>query len=583
MKLKSLAFMATFVVGCFFQPAFGQDEYGDGYGFPPAVESSKTPEESDPENARIVSQQEFYFYGDNKLRIPLTLSRKAVVRFSVEKNKKNTEEKKEYLKKYSPIELESISGVYPRAEYVLGYLPIIDVKTMVGTIKKLSADKALEVAPVFIVDGMDAVVDGIYLETVTPMSRGSVLAAIKNVFGGDAMIHEITPEGGVWHISFKPLFFLGDKNLPLHTLSLANFLERSPKLFWVKHAYPKFALLRDPVIASIAVTPVTGTVGEERTITLSIRIFGKTADEVVVDEKSIPDLKQGKFIPLFDGKPPQDLFFDVRKTFAKEARRQVGPNEWYIERKYNIGLYAPETEWTIAGVEFAYKYKDKKMSARVSPVTFFVRPHLDDKYKLSDIPMAYLMPTLVFSSAPPLLSAAKDEWFDPLARMIGGHERLSLVALLAGIMSTLALFTFLALYVRERIAMAEAGRPKCRVWSAIELDLVLGKSETTEDSQVAYRQLHDALSTLLHQRFPEVPTRNATFQHLKELADGVPAMFSAGTEQFPDLEELFEDLERRHAPGFLDIPRELLQSNLASIKARIRQLADVLRKSEGGG
>ncbi|MEK7118433.1 MAG: hypothetical protein AAB869_02375, partial [Patescibacteria group bacterium] len=389
MKSKSLAFMAVFIVGCFFQPAFGQEDDWGKNSSPPAVESPKIPVEPDPENARIVSQQEFYFYGDNKLRIPLTLSRKVAVRFSVDA-KKNEDEKKAYLKKYSPTDLAPIASVYPRAEYALGYLPITDLKTMIGTIKKLSADQLLEVAPVFIVDGMEAVVDGIYLETVTPMSRDSVLAAIRSVFGSDAMIHEITPEGRVWHISFRRLFFLGDKKLPLHVLSLANFLERSMKLFWVKRAYPKFAFLRDPVIAALFVTPVTGTVGEERTVTLAIRIFGKTADEVVVDEESIPDLKQGKFVPLFNGKPPQELFFDVRKTFAKEARRQVGPNEWYIERKYNIGLYAPEAEWTIAGVEFAYEYKGKKRSAIVSPVTFFVRPHLDDKYKLSDIPGAFL-------------------------------------------------------------------------------------------------------------------------------------------------------------------------------------------------
>lgn len=580
MKSKSLALTAVFIVGCFFQPAFGQDDWDGAYTPPPAVESPKTPEEHDPENARIVSQQEFYFYDGNKLRIPLMLSRKAVVRFSSEKS---AEEKKGYLKKYSPTELEAISGVYPRAEYALGYLPIVDVKTMVGTIRKLSADPALEVAPVFIVDGMEAVVDGIYLETVTPMSRNAVLAAIKNVFGGDAMIHEVTPEGGVWHVSLKRLFFLGEKNLPLHALSLANFLERSTKLFWVKRAYPKFAFLRDPVIASVAVTPVTGTVGEERMVTLSIRVFGKTADEVVIDEGGIPEFMQGKFVPLSNDKPPMASFFDVRKTFTKEARRQIGPNEWYIEHRYTLGLYAPEQEWTISGIEFPYEYKGKKMSAKVSPVTFFVRAHLDDKYQLSDIPEAYLMPTLGVPDVLPKAPEAKAEWFDPLARTIGGRGHLLLASLLVGIIGTLALFTLLALYVRERMALAEASRPKRRVWSAGELDLVLGKSEIVEDSQIAYRQLHDALSTLLSQRFPEIPMRNATFQHVKELAGGVPELFSASTGQSPDLEELFEDLERRHAPGFLDSPRELLRSNQASIGLRIRQLAEVLRKSEGGG
>lgn len=561
---------------------FAQDGGYPPIGEPPVVseQQSPVPEPSDP-NARIVSEQEFYFYDDNKMRIPLILSRKAVVRFFAEKP---GEGKAAYLKRYAPVELESIFSVYPRAEYALGYLPTIDTMTMVRTIKKLSADQELEVAPVFVVDGMEAVVDGVYLETVTPMSRDAVSAALKKVFGNDAMIHEITPEGSVWHISFKRLFFLNDKRLPLHVLSLANFLERSTKLFWVKRAYPKFAFLRDPVVATLAVFPATGTVGEERVATLSIRMFGKTAADVVIDENSIPEFMQGKFVPLAGGNPPQAAFRDeARKPPVKGLRKQVGPNEWSIEHQYTFGLYAPEPEWVISGLSILYEYKKAKKIAMVPPVTFFVRAHLDEKFALSDIPEAYLMPALGFSGIAPAIPAAKNEWFDPLAQVLGGRERLSLSLLsIASVAALVALSLGVVLIMRHR-ANIRSLRPLHHVWSTEELRDVLRGSETIEDQEDAYRLLHNALSLVLHQRFPEIPERNATFQHVKELAGGLCAIFPEDTERSLDLEELFEDLEQRHAPGFLDNSADQLRVHRASISARIVALREILYRSEGGG
>jgi hypothetical protein len=561
---------------------FAQEEPGVSSQTPQVEDQSVSVVLSEP-NARIVSEQEFYFYNSNKMRVPLPVSQKAMVRFA--SVQKTGDEKTAYLKKYSPIEIESITAFYPRAEYTLGYLPTVDMKTMVGTIKKLSADQALEVAPVFIVDGMEAVVDGIYIETATPMSRETIMSAIKNAFGSDAMIHEITPVGGLWHVSLRRLFFLGEKGLPLHALSLANFLSTSNKIVWVKRAYPKFAFLRAPLVASVAVTPMSGTVGETRTIVLAIRIFGKNESEVVIDETGIPEFAQGNFTILADGKPPQSSFWDsVKLPPVKEARRQVGPNEWYVEHRYTIGLYAPEAEWVISGLNIPYVYKGKKETAEVAPVTFFVRPHLDEQFALMDIHAAYLLPELVFPGIAPVLPPAPAVWFDPVAGVIGGRGNLEASAWVLGVLMTaLALFFF---WIPIRRARVEAKRRSTRphMWNAVELAEVLDATQKQNDPMIACAEIHDVVSTLLHQCFPDMPARHATFQQFKELQGKAEyqSLLARLDETFPDIEGLFESLELRQAPGFSGNTTEELGAHRDALIARVQLLGELLRTTKGG-
>jgi len=182
---------------------------------------------------RVVSRDEFYYYDENKLRRPLNLSRSVAVRFPTWKP---LGEREQYLKQFGPLEVRQIAQLYSRVEFALDYMPTLSQDARAATIKRLAAEQDIEVAPIFTVDGMDAVVDGIYLQTVTPMSRETIVRALGKYFGSGIGIHEVTPEGDVWHVSFTRLFFLDSEKLPLTVLSVANLMQASDALPWVKRA-----------------------------------------------------------------------------------------------------------------------------------------------------------------------------------------------------------------------------------------------------------------------------------------------------------------------------------------------------------
>ena len=522
---------------------------------------------------RVVSRDEFYYYDENKLRRPLNLSRSVAVRFPTWKP---LGEREQYLKQFGPLEVRQIAQLYSRVEFALDYMPTLSQDARAATIKRLAAEQDIEVAPIFTVDGMDAVVDGIYLQTVTPMSRETIVRALGKYFGSGIGIHEVTPEGDVWHVSFTRLFFLDSEKLPLTVLSVANLMQASDALPWVKRAYPKFAFLNTPVIPSISVFPMSGTVGEERTVVLGFRIFGKTSADVMIEDSDIPELMQGSFEPKANGSPPQSSFWEVIGTPVKEKLMQVGPNEWYFEHRYTLGLYAPEPEWVFSSLTIPYMYRGVRKQMTLPATTFFVRPHLDAKFALQDIPRAFSLPVAKFPGFTQMEPTRIRSWFDPAADMIGRENVATAAKIAFGLSAAIALAcfgTFAARIVaRRRLAHKRRGIDRMR------LAALLKQAEGATDHHAAIQAYHGTLSEVLHAWDSKFPRRNVTYQDVKDCLGASLEHL----ERALDLEDLFGDIESRNEASFSARDENEVRILRTNMRLKIEKLAAELEALKKG-
>ena len=512
---------------------------------------------------RVVSPSEFYYFDANGLRIPLALTRSIAVRFRTDKS---AEEKQAYLQKYAPSKVRSITSVYPRAEFVLEYAPYIFLEQVAEKLKEMAQDPTIEVAPVFLVDGMEAIVDGVHLETTTPLSAETFRLWLENQFG-KSVVHEITPNGSAWHVSLRGLFFLDSEKFPLHALSFANLLSTGGTS-WIKRAYPKFVFLHAPVIASLSVTPASGTVGEERTVILRLRIFGEKGD-VSIRDTDIPFFNRGTFKPLSSSAPPHVWFFEVRSSERRE-RVQIGPNEWLIEHRYVFGLYAPEKEWTISGVQIPYTYLGVRRVIDVPTVTLFVRLHLDERYQIEDMPYppSIRMPTFPgFSEAEP---APEWRWFDYVASSVGGRGTFAAVLrFIFGASFFAGAVGAIVLVVR---VMPQRGRDSGI--TRTELAHLLGEAHRAEDYKTALSLYQEAISKIFYAWNSAFPRQNLTYQFVKDRLkeNGEDALIERLKQA--GIERVFSTTETRHDASFVDAQtqekfaymRDSLESDIKAIQ-----------------
>lgn len=490
-----------------------------------------------------VSPQEFYYFDTSGLRVPLKLSRVITVRFR--NPTKNPDDKQTLLKQYAPLTIQDISSIYSGAEFALEYPVSTSQANFIKTIERMSADPEIEIAPAFMVDGIPALVAGLYVETAAPISAQTIQSALEKKFGNN-LLNSIIPAGSAWHLSLKQFFFLENDAMQLHALSFANLLSKSETFWWVKRVYPRFVFLHEPVIAKVSVSPVSGTVGEERTVTLVLRIFAEKASDVEIADMDIPEFYQGNFIPMSQGKPPQASFIDPARGVEKKPRVQIGPNEWRIEHQYRFGMYAPEGEWLITGVVIPYMYKGEQRQLKVEPVTFLVRPHLDRKYRLTDIPAAFPIspPALPgFTFAEPVATTA---WFDPFARVVGGRTELT------QILYVLALITIVTTIVCgvTMVGRLFFARSKEHIFTAEDLPALFKHAHTLESPAEALRFYHEVLSQAFHAWDASFPRRNVAFQDIKDrlrLHDK-HAIF-ARLEQ-AGIVSMFRTFESRHGADF---------------------------------
>ena len=249
-----------------------------------------------------------------------------------------------------------------------------------------------------------------------------------------------------------------------------------------------------------------------------------------------------------------------------------------IVHQYSFELYAPEPEWTIDDVTIPYLYKGKKLLARAPTVTFFVRPHLTEEYKLSDFPGAYSFPPGLVPNSAPTPSIMPLQWFTPLAQLMGGLTTMKYVVIT--MMSAMMFGLLFVGFVLARSMRANGQRRKVHivVWSDDDVLRELERANSATLPRDILSKMHDVLSMMLHQYVSEISERNATFQQWKEHVVYGENHPNISTSIAPDdVAELFDMLEQRNDRNFSGNDKVNLGNHVAEVASRIRQLGTQLR------
>lgn len=307
--------------------------------------------------------RDFYFYDESGVMNRLDIAPKIAVRFL--KNLPASEQN-QFLEKFSPIaQKKDDKG---SSVIILEFPSSTAYHQIIEKLNEMSESDIAETAPIVYINNIEAIADGIVIEPKTLLSAEALEKRIRRF--GNFELRQSKMEQQRW------VFFLAEVKPPLHILLLTNLVNKDS---WVKRAYPHFKYLHDPIVSTLEVEPVSGTVNEARIIRFSIKIFDPAIN---LKEDLLPNFGEGKFIPVSGDSSPQPLFFfldgdgDRREFFGAKSRTVVF--SWKFHN-YAIG------EWVISGQSIQYE-KNGVLSNITSPQASMVVTSLVGNLAVNDMP-----------------------------------------------------------------------------------------------------------------------------------------------------------------------------------------------------
>lgn len=241
-------------------------------------------------------------------------------------------------------------------------------------LSEVAASDIAEATPVFLINNIEAIVDGIMIEPKIILSPNDIERRIKRL--GEFTLGAATLKEDVW------MFPVTNIKPPLNLFILINLIHGDE---WMRRAYPSFRYLHDPITSVLKVHPVSGTVNELRTLTLSIRAYNS---KIAIDEKLLPTFGEGKFMPAANNKLAPPYLFEVigeREAFpnihANQGRELV--YSWKFAH-YAIG------EWTIPPQPIAYTINGTPRKIDTPSATLVVTS-LIGQLAINDIPAPHIL------------------------------------------------------------------------------------------------------------------------------------------------------------------------------------------------
>ena len=319
---------------------------------------------------------------------------------------------------------------------------------------------------------------------------------------------------------------------PLHIYSLINLIHEDA---WIKNVRPQFTYLHDPIVATLMVAPISGTVDETRVATLSVHVFD---DTIKIRDDLLPQFGEGKFIPAPATYSPLFFFPLVGEKepprMRKDARGYVVSFSWRF-RMFAVG------EWTIPDQIIAYERKGEQFTASAPQGTFVVTSLVGD-LSLSDIPSPKILPVL---RKPDLPSPQKTPqlpafWFDRWVREprhVAAYS-FSVAWALAMIGAALAALWSIGAW-RKNAREKSATRALISRWRNVCHNA--GERVCVE----SYRALEEALISLLAHAFPNMLPRSPGIKDIEAVARN-----AFDDNQWGVLCALYEELESVHAKDF---------------------------------
>ncbi|MDO8591145.1 MAG: hypothetical protein Q7R65_04190 [bacterium] len=499
----------------------------------------------DNEEKKPVTWQlrDFYYYDANGIMVQLYLAPKLLVRFRSYEAK---EKRSQFLAEFSPVAEQE----YPADAFrmLIEFDASIKPDRLIEVANKILRSGLAEASPVFFNENIESVIEGITVEPKTILTSDRLQERMKKY--GDFSMRQTISENGAW------IFLLDDIKPPLNILALINLMHNDS---WVRRASPRFKFLHDPIIASIVVEPVSGTVGEVRTITFTIKVFDPA---IKLLEDQLPQFGVGLFMPIQGNitpssikYPPGYLFEVMGDPIKHPVRMEKRSRTFAISWKFKHHALG---EWTISSQPVSYSKNGVESEIKSSGFTMVVNSQIGS-IQIMDmpIPRTLIYPVEKPTPTPDLtLPPIPSYWFDPWLPQIKFGERYAKYIIIF-----LVVFTGSSLSA-PFIQRYSVRRKRILVYKRIVARIDGLLQDATEEH--SYEKYNEALSLMLTALFPHLSS-HPTWEEIK---DDALISKKLGVEIMKVLEETFYELDRRHSRNFTDTVESLarLDKNIRKIK-----------------
>ncbi len=378
--------------------------------------------------------------------------------------------------------------------------------------------------PIVLLENREAIADGVVVETKIPLTGQQLEGFLTQRGYGEFSIRQIVQAGRAWHIYFSEI------KSPLNIYVLANLLHKDE--IWIEKAYPHFSFLEDPLVATILVSPLTGTLGELRHLTLALRLF---SPDITIDEAILPMFGEGDFIPKYRKiTPPRNVLFDIVegpiRTEGLDARGRTITYEW------SFHLYSVH-DWEIGSQTILYERDGVPYESKTVPYFFSVNTLIGNMSLEIPHPRTLFLP-LQEQMVPPEI-ALPAYWFDRYFAQSSKQVSVYGIALGSSVVLVILLLAGLLEYSRRRQAREqslEEGK-----WQKDVISLLRNMKES-DDTAESYNMARQALVLMLTSVFPKLSSHPTASEVNEALDEGHfdPGMWAC-------LLRVFEELDKRFA------------------------------------
>lgn len=488
--------------------------------------------------------RDLYYYDANGTMVQLDLAPKLLIRFRSDASK---EKRNQFLAEVSSvIKNEELSD---SSRVLVEFDKSVKSEQLLEMANKISRSGLAEASPVFFKENIEAVIEGITVESKTALTSDKIQERMKKY--GDFSLRQTISENGAW------IFLLDDVKPPLNILALINLTHNDS---WMRRAYPRFRFLHDPIVASIVVEPVSGTVGEVRTVTFAIKVFDPA---IKLLEDQLPQFGVGLFMPIQGNitspssiKYPPGYLFEVLGDSIKypvkiEKRSRTYTTLWKF-KNHALG------EWIIPPQPVSYSKNGVENEIKSSGFTMIVNSQIGS-LQIADMPVprALIHPVEKLASTPDLvLSPVPSYWFD--AWVSDGKNAARYFEIFSLILVVVAIGSMsipMGRYFLRNRKIATDRRGKIE-----RIKKLLREANET----CSYEKYSEALSFILTVAFSHLSSR-PTWEEIK---DDMLISEKLGVEIMKILEGTFYELGRRHSRNFTATTESLLEldKNIREVK-----------------
>jgi len=495
------------------------------------------------------SPQDFYFSDASGRVEKLVLYPKIFVRF------KSAEAVGNFDKVFAklPAVKTKESTKYPGATLSVSFAENLNSEDLLKVVRDINASGLAEARPVFLVENIEVVVDGFFVEPRTFVTAASLEKRMK-IYGEFEAIIEQAPsllENGLFR--FKIL----NIKEPLNIFLLMNFARQDN---WVKRAYPEFMFLHEPITASFSVDPPSGTIGEERRLILEVKIFDPA---IKLRDDLMPGFGAGKFVPMVDAKlPPSHLFEAVGEKTKDESvteRGRVIKITWRF-KQFSVGLAQ------ISDQPVPVPYEKNGSLEKTNALTVrLATASLVKDMDIQEMPAAKILKPInlgiASASVKPVLLPVY--WFDflPVYPKTLAYTGLAL-AVFSGATAFVFALALLLFVVQARYARAKKEESLFReVESICSMSSIIPNPDRGQ-----FKLVEDTFYRVLSTAFPQL-SKHPTRKEIKEAKLGRN-----------DINAAFDCLEKTYAPDF-KAQTEDLSAFSAAVSGLLKRFEKEIKRS----